>query len=174
MRRSMLLFPLLAALWTGTTQAQGHPQTREGFWIGFGLGYGSFDAEDQLDGLSLYLAMGGTLNQRVRIGGELNGWTREENGATLSLTSLDAVVQFYPSPTGGFFLKGGLGISQLELDLGIGGNSSRSGGNIILGLGYDGRVGRNFSLTPFANLVAASFDGEDATVVQLGLGFHWH
>jgi hypothetical protein len=52
-------------------------------------------------------------------------------------------------------------------------------------LGYDFRVGGNFSLSPFLNFLASSggslkFDGMDldidfnANLVQFGLGVTWH
>jgi hypothetical protein len=51
----------------GALEAQGRPQTREGFWIGGGLGYGSLgieDLTDREDGLSGNLTLGGTVSPR--------------------------------------------------------------------------------------------------------------
>ena len=44
----------------------------------------------------------------------------------------------------------------------------------ILGIGYDIRLGKNFSLTPYLNGVGASFDGDGLNVSQIGIGFSWH
>jgi hypothetical protein len=53
------------------------------------------------------------------------------------------------------------------------------------GLGYDFRVGRNFSLTPYANYIASTgaelkLDGSatgadiNPNIFQMGLGVTWH
>lgn len=39
--RRLAVMTALALVLVSTASAQGRPQTREGFWIGFGLGYGS-------------------------------------------------------------------------------------------------------------------------------------
>lgn len=155
----------------------GRPQTREGFWIGFGLGAGSLGCEDCGDretALSGNLKLGGTINPRFLLGVETNGWYKSESGVTLTYGNLSAVGYFYPSETSGFYLKGGLGLASLELDLDGFGSGSETGSGAVLGLGYDARVGRNFSLTPYLNFMAGSFDDGTANVVQLGLGFTWH
>jgi len=157
-------------------QAQGHPQTREGFWIGFGFGYGSLgceDCDDRSNSIAAFLRMGGTLNKQWLLGGEIEAWSKEENGVTLSYTNVAPVVLFYPSPTGGFFLKGGLGVATVELDFG-GVSGDESGAGILLGFGYDGRVARSFSLTPYFNMSAGNFDGGNANMFQFGLSFTFH
>ena len=156
--------------------AQGRPQTREGFFASFGFGYGSLgckDCVDRISGGAFYLVLGGALSQKLTLGGEVTAWGRSEDGATLTFGSVGPVIRFYPSPTGGFYLKGGVGLATLELDAGIfSGNTT--GGGLVLGLGYDGRVGRNFSLTPFFDLVSGAFDGGTANSVHFGLGFSFH
>lgn len=44
----------------------------------------------------------------------------------------------------------------------------------IMGIGYDIRVGKNFSLTPFLNGVGGSFNGNGANFNQIGLSLTWH
>src|SRR5882724_7100172 len=44
----------------------------------------------------------------------------------------------------------------------------------LLGLGYDIRVGRAVSLTPYWNGFALSYSGGDANVGQIGLGITVH
>ena len=51
---------------------------------------------------------------------------------------------------------------------------TETGGGILLGLGYDARIGRNLSLVPFLNLLGANFDGTRTDFVQLGLGLTFH
>ena len=58
----------------------GHPQDRQGFWIGFGGGYGSAEASADCEGCSGdregsftgFIKLGGTLNDRVLLGVEGN------------------------------------------------------------------------------------------------------
>jgi hypothetical protein len=168
----------VAALPTGV-DAQ-NPQTHQGFFIGFGLGVGSFGVEDgdeRETGGAAHLTLGGTLTPQVLLGGEFTGWTKEEGGARVSHTNVTAVVQFYPIAGGGLFLKGGIGGSTLSIS-GSSGNVSitidDTGLGATAGLGYDIRVGSNFSITPYGLFVWGSFDGGSANHVQGGLGVTWH
>lgn len=154
-----------------------HPQVREGFWISGGLGFGSLgcqDCSDRESGLSGQLSLGGTLSQHVYLGASSNAWTKSENGATLTVGMLSAMVRVYPSSTGGFFLTGGLGIGSVKLDYSGFGSDSETGTGVLLGVGYDFRVGRNVSLTPFWNGFAVDYDPGDANVGQLGLSVTLH
>ena len=142
MKRVVSILGLLVLMTAGAAQAQSH----EGFWVGFGFGGGSLGIDGGTDrdtGVVGYLKLGGTLSERFLLGVELNQWMREErSGATVGLTNLSAVVYFYPSATSGFFLKGGLGTSRLEVEV-SGISVSQDGGGAVLGLGFDARVGGN-------------------------------
>lgn len=83
-------------------------------------------------------------------------------------------MRFDPSATGGFFLLGGLGVASLDLKLEGLGSGSDTGVAALLGLGYDIRIGRTLSLTPFWNGIGMNFDGYDANFGQLGLGLTVH
>jgi hypothetical protein len=156
----------------------GKPQTREGFWIGFGLGAGSLGCDEcsgeRETAFSGNFKLGGTINPHFLLGAETNGWYKSENGVTIQYGNLSAVAYYYPSVTSGFYLKGGLGLASLSLDIDEFGSDSETGTGAVLGLGYDARVGRNFSLTPYVKFMGGSFDGGSANVVQYGLGFTWH
>ena len=112
------LFALCAA---GSALAQ-HPQKREGFWIGFGFGYGSADvksdtipaAASRESGPTGFIKLGGALSKKVLLGGEVNAWTKSESGATFTLGNVSAAAYFYPAPETGFFLKGGVGFADYE------------------------------------------------------------
>lgn len=157
-----------------------HPQERSGFWINIGLGYGSLgcqDCGDREGGASGGVALGGTLSQNVLLGGSVNTWTKTQNNATLSASTVTAIIRFYPAATAGFFLQGGLGVGTVELRFGsdsFTATASKTGGGAMVGLGYDIRVGRNISITPFWNGYAISFDNGDANVAQIGLGITFH
>jgi len=180
-----LMFVTTAAL------AAQHPQERRGFWIGFGLGYGSagFSCDSctgsgRTGALSGFLKMGGTLSQRLLLGGETNGWVKGSGGATETRGNVSVAAYYYVAPTGGFFLKGGVGYSRYASR---GGFVDWTGGGVglLLGAGYDVRVGRNVSLTPVINLFGGRLGTVDASgyvgsggythnVVQVALGVTFH
>ena len=174
MRLSALALLLIAAF-NAPAAAQGNPQTREGFWISFGVGFGSLgcdDCDERQGGTNGYLRMGGTLSQKLLIGGEVNAWTKSEDGASLTVSNFGPVLYFYPSPAGGFFLKGGLGLSTISLDLGSF-DVEENGVGLTLGLGYEARVGRTFALTPYFDILSSSYDGGSLNQFAFGLGFTW-
>ena len=85
MSRSTAIVSALLLLGASAASAQ-HPQTRKGFWIGFGLGYGSLSCTgcSSTGGVSGYLKLGGTVSPHLLLGGETNGWTKNVNGYTLT------------------------------------------------------------------------------------------
>ncbi len=173
----------------GIARAQ-HPQRRDGFWIGFGLGYGSANVTcdncasgGRLGGLTAFLKLGGTPSRQVLLGGAIDAWTKQSGGATETLANVTASIYYYPARRSGFFLTGGLGFS--DYDLSDGGSITGNGWGFTAGAGYDIRVGRNISLTPVANFVYGgigdlnSGSGVFATgwkqnVLDFGLGVTFH
>jgi hypothetical protein len=154
-----------------------NPHRREGFWFNLGLGYGSLGCDGcdgREGGLSGGLQLGGSLSQKVLLGGATTGWTRSESGVTLTVGTLLALVRFYPSARGGFFLEGGLGLGTIHVSMDGFGSESETGGGALVGLGYDIRVGDNVSLTPAWLGFAARTSNSDANVGQLSLGVTLH
>src|SRR2546430_11730804 len=96
-----------------------HPQTREGFWIGLGGGWGdavlscspncTFTQAAKGGAATAWLKLGGTLRRDVLLGGELNAWVEKVSGATGSVGDASAARDHYLVPDGGLFLKGGVG-----------------------------------------------------------------
>jgi len=169
-------------------------QGRQGFTVSLGLGAGSagFSYEgtttDRLAGPSGYLRLGGAVTPTLVIAGESHGWTRSEGSVTSRVGYLMAVAQWYPQMTGGFHLLGGIGVGMVDeedTDATLGYELESVGGALQLGMGYDLRISRNFSLTPYVNFLGLGggepkFNGSSvggslsANVVQFGLGFTWH
>jgi hypothetical protein len=173
---AVALVTLLAAT---PAQAQ-HPQTRQGFWAGVGMGWGSFGLDcdgcgsvDRTGSYSGYLKLGGTLRQDILIGAELNGWTKSEDGATVNLGNASAAAYWYPAAQSGLYLKGGVGYSRLSAEA-SNLEASDNGFGFLMGVGYDLRVGVNTSLSPVVNYFRGGFDGGSADVMQLGLGVTFH
>jgi hypothetical protein len=177
--RATGLSALLTVLLAGTAVAQ-QAQTRQGLWVGGGMGYGSLglSCESCVDvgrtgGISGYAKVGGTLRSNVLLGLELNGWTKSEAGARVTLGNVSAAAYWYPMATNGLFIKGGAGYSALSADDGST-SATDSGFGILGGVGYDIRAGRNLSITPVANWFRGGFDGGSANVLQIGLGVTSH
>jgi hypothetical protein len=159
----------------GTAQAQNAP-LRDGFWFSGGLGYGSLGCDNcgsREGGISGGLSLGGTISPRFLLGVGTTGWTKSDQGATLTVGTLDARVRFYPSATGGFFMTGGVGVGTATL--GVSGYSdTQTGLGAIVGLGYDVRFARNASLTPYWNAFAMRNSNINANVGQVGLAVTLH
>ena len=169
-----------AAVAIAVSAASAHAQNaqiRDGFWFSGGLGYGSLGCDNcsgtRTGGLSGGLSLGGTLSQRLLIGVGSDAWTKSEQGATLTVGTLDARVRFYPSATGGFFLTGGLGVGTIS-GAASGYTASETGLGMLFGLGYDVRISRNSSLTPYWSGFAMKSSNADANVGQVGLAITLH
>jgi hypothetical protein len=166
---------ILALCAAGSALAQ-RPQTRDGFWIGFGIGYGSADvksdsipaAASRESGPTGFLKLGGALGKKVLLGGEVNAWTKSESGLTLTLGNVSAAAYFYPAPATGFYLKGGVGFANFRVS--NGGSATATGFGFLAGLGYDVRVGENISLTPVFNF----YFGSDGDLKQNGVTLDSH
>ena len=159
----------------GTAQAQ-NAQVRQGFWFSGGLGMGSLGCDNcgsRESGLSGGLSLGGTLNQHWLVGVGTAGWSKNEQGATLTVATLDARVRWYPAATGGFFVTGGVGYGSVTGSAG-GFSATENGVGAIMGLGYDYRIARNTSITPYWNGFAMKNDQTDANVGQIGLAITLH
>ena len=149
---------------------------RQGVWFNAGLGVGIAGCVDCVGrevGASGGLSLGGTLSERVLLGIGTTGWYKSVDGITVNGGTFDARVRFYPSISSGFFLTGGAGLGTisvsdrflLEREVGAG---------ILFGLGWDVRVGRNVSLTPFYNGFAVGVSSGTFFVDQFGLGVTIH
>jgi hypothetical protein len=168
-----------------------YPQRRDGFWIGFGLGYGSANVwcdncrvGPRTDGVTGFLKVGGAPSQQLLIGAAFNGWSHTAGGATETMANVTGSLYFYPRARSGLFFTGGLGLSAYHVNTAPAWDGT--GWGVTLGAGYDIRVGRDVSLTPVANYlyggvgdVAVSGAGVVGTrwrqdVIDVGLGVTFH
>ena len=88
----------------------------------------------------------------------------------MSFGTATAAIHYYPSKTGGLFLTGGLGLAvftvedvDTETDLGL-----------VIGGGWDLRVGRNISISPFLNIFGGSINSATVSTIQVGAGITFH
>ena len=191
--RSLVI--VLALALTGTALNAQDPtrlNTRQGVWFGLGLGGGSAGADcnlcgnDRTTGLTGYGRIGGTVSPSILLGAEAAGWFHSENGVDESIGFLTAILMWYPSRRGAAHLNIGVGVMGYSADDGTNKVTANAPGGTV-GFGYDFRVGRNFSLTPFFNVYGSSSvsarlngvalplgDKIKVNLLQLGLGFTWH
>lgn len=160
-----------------------HEGGRGGFWGGLSLGAGG-EAFDLRDGLGysevLYrptvsLRLGGTVNQSVRLGGEVLAWVNELDHEVESLTSFLFIGQLYPITTTGLYLKGGLGLGRNAVEFDGGGDIGDTGFAGLLGAGWEIRLGRRWYLNPSLDVVEHRYTGRGderyrERLVNFGLG----
>ena len=167
-----------------STPLNAQAPARDGFFIGFGVGAGSLGFEDDSErevGGAGYFKIGGALNDKVLLGAEGAGWSKEmgEVGVSGTVTSshLNVVVYVYPDPAGGFFLKGGPGFAVLSAEAKFGDitfSETDNGFGFTLGAGYDIGFGGRFSLTPHADFDYGGFADSSINLIRIGLGFNWY
>ena len=190
MRRILIVVLLLLAASPALRAQTGHPQERKGFWFSGGLSAGSAEvncdacSSDRTTDLSLDLSLGGTVSPKFLVGGEIVGWTHTDGTEDSFIGSFSALLVFYPMAASGLFFKGGLGLSAYETT-GSGGTVTADGFAISGGVGYDFRLARNFSLTPYVAGMygtpgSAQHNGSatgqtiGVNLLQFGLAAVWH
>lgn len=95
-------------------------------------------------------------------------WTKSEEGARLTIATLDVRARFYPSLTNNFFVTGGAGLGMARGSFETE-SESEFGPGFVLGLGYDIPMSGKASITPFLNGVAMSNNGSTVNFGQLGV-----
>jgi hypothetical protein len=153
--------------------APSKPQTRSGVWFSGGLGYGTLGCDDcdgeRESGLSGGLSVGGTVTPRFLIGVATVGFSKSEDGDTLTAGTFEGRIRFYPWTDKGFHINAGAGLATLSFA-----GESETGFGLTIGIGHDFRVGKNVSLTPFWNGTGMSFDGVGVNLGQIGLAVTIH
>lgn len=179
---------------------------RQGFWFGAGMGAGAAtlhcricDGAQGSKGTSGYLRAGTTVNGRLLVGAELNGWVRGDQTGNQRIFALTGNGYWYPNPLHGYYLKGGFGISSYRqratdpnnADVSTGVSTGGFTGQV--GGGYEMRINPRTSFVPYLNLVGTAagvlyterndgthFDRNrlpnraNVLLVQLGVGITWH
>jgi opacity protein-like surface antigen len=173
---------------------------RHGWWTTIGLGYGSGgcrDCTDRLNGLAGDFGIGTTLSPRLRLGFGSSGWTRSEADMvfydywphdakhTLTVSTLDARLRFYPKVSSGFFVTGGLGLGMISAKTTVYDDSgekldsaseTKLGTGAVLGIGWDINVAKHVSVTPSYTGFAmqSRVKSVNANVGQIGVGITIH
>ncbi len=151
----------------------------EGFWFSGGMGFGSMGCQDcasRADGLSGGLSFGRAVSDKVLLGVGTTGWSKSlDDGTLLTVGTLDARVRFYPTLKSGFFINGGVGLGTVSAGSSVfSPDDVEMGVGIMLGVGYDVRLNRKVSLTPFWNGSAMANSSVDANFGQIGVAVTLH
>src|SRR5256886_7767395 len=117
---------LSVALGCGAAAAPAqYPQAQDGFWLGFGLGYGSAgvicdgcNRASRQDGVTGFVKLGGAPSRSLLIGGAINAWGHSDGNATETMANVTASLYLYPRPRSGFFVTGGPRVSHHFLQFG--------------------------------------------------------
>ena len=142
-------------------------------------------------GGAFHLRLGGTPSPNVLIGAEFVGWNRvcrsfvfacKEGGITVGRGNVTFSVLLFPSRTGGFYVKGGIGGSSATIVtnvLGANVSAKKDGFGATVGTGIDIRLGSNLYLTPGLDWLFQAFDaGQNLastnTLFLITLGLTWH
>lgn len=186
-RLSMSLL-VSAALLVGAAAPASAQRTavHDGFWISFGFGGGSVFGDDAFDdgskfGGAGFLRMGGSVSQQLLLGGELIGWGTDQDNTSIGRGALMFTTLYYPSPKGGFYVKGSAGFAGRTAEWDIIVNNltatitdEQAGIGLGAGIGYDIQVARNFFLTPALDFVYTGTEGDGASLLLFTLGGTWH
>jgi len=152
---------LTGLLMPSMAQAQGPGR----FQIGAGAGFGSAGVScddcgaDRETGGAGYFKLGVALDDRTLVGFETNVWWKTvEDGSitgTLNLYNIAGTITHYPTGAG-FFVKGGLGASFVNVEVDADGSTLSAdlgtGLGILAGVGYDIRLSDRVSVTPAVNV----------------------
>jgi len=162
--RGALAGAALAALLAGPLAAQ-EVQGGDALWLSAGLGPGiarvscSICRANRGTAATGVLRLGGRLKRGVLIGAEATLWAGGiDAGVHEAMWGLGAVGYFYPRPRGTYYWKAGVGILSWRSSDGHDILSADALG-VVLGAGWEFRVGRQLALAPYASLFTASIGG---------------
>jgi hypothetical protein len=157
--------------------AGAHPHTRQGFFMGFGVGVGwagqttSFNSADgRKDGASGSFRLAYAFNPKFALGMENNSWLNTSGGGSATLGTITAAVSYFPAL--GLVLRAGAGAAYAgSASDGVSGDG---GSGLTLGAAYEFRVARSFALGPQLDYSHVKLSKFDSDYLNLGLSMNWY
>ena len=165
-----LLPPVLlgtALLATSAMAQSGGSAGRSIFRVSLGVGAGSLGlscsdcSNDRPTGLTFIGRVGAAIEPDMVVGAEFTRWSETVDAGTSTASWAMAVIQVYPRPRSGFYVKGGLGVAALDVfgiiqSTGIPFGLRTTNLGLEIGVGQDMRVSRRVSLSPYADFLYAA------------------
>lgn len=158
---------VLALVLTGRTDllAAQRSSATGGFWYSVGVAPGWTRVSCQIcsgsrrTGLSAFLGLGGRTSRALRIGGELAGWRKSDEGVTQTLMSIGAAAYWYPGTTRRLYLRGGAALLMHRTSDGTDVVTSSEIGP-QLGIGYEHALSPKWLIAPFVHYAVGVFGGD--------------
>jgi hypothetical protein len=151
------------------------PAVHKGFFLNFGFGGGTADLNvegfqtDREGGVTLNIRLGGTLQQNLLWGAEIDAWRKDKGGVFVQFNNYALALTYYPTEM--FFLKAGPSLAVTTV--GNGGSDSESGVGFMGGLGTELRVARKFALVPMAQFIVQDYDGFSTNYLSITFDVGW-
>ena len=174
---------LLAVSLPSLSFAQGpHPNMRQGWLIGFGVGGGSAGIsgdnidEEREGGITGSFRAGYSFRPDISLELNSNGWSKEDSGVTQTFSVSTAAINYYPGSMG-VVLRGGVGVGSADATARSGNTTlsvTESGFGFLLGAGYEFRVMRTFAIGPEVEFGWMTLDSFDANYVNGNIAFTWY
>jgi hypothetical protein len=176
------------------TSAPEPASARPGFWMDAGIGYGrlrltcaSCTSIVAATGPAYTISVGGAVSQNVVLGVQGELWSSGASALRQQVQTVVAMVQWYPWPRAGFFVRGGVGIvrGSVALTADTTGAHSTKGTGVALTLnaGYDIVLTRRLAVAlqastnvaALGDLVVGGAIANDviAYVSRIGLALVW-
>lgn len=114
-------------------------------------------------GTAGYARMDTTLNGRLLVGAELNGWLRGSEDGNQRVLALTGNGYWYPNPRRGYYLKGGFGLASYKQW-----QTDRNTSDVSTGIS----TGERSDATHFERNTLP--DRANVLMLLLGLGVTWH
>jgi hypothetical protein len=180
----------LALIVAMTAIAPGSAGAQSGVWVSAGGGPArnrvSCESCEEIThhwGASGFVRVGGVVSEKILVGGELHFWQATVEDQDVYVRGVQAVVLWYPSPSGGFFGQAGLGLSRIRNSFDVGGETVRGGETglgVTAGVGWDFPLRKGLYLTPRVSSVvipvatidtpAGPLDNVVSTIYRFELG----
>ena len=165
MRKAAIVVLALALTGSIDLLAAQRSSSTGGFWYSVGVAPGWTRVSCQIcsgsrrTGLSAFVGLGGRTSRALRIGGELAGWRKSDEGVTQSLMSIGAAAYWYPGTTRRVYLRGGVALVMHRTSDGTDVVTSSEIGP-QLGIGYEHALSPKWLIAPFVHYAVGVLGGD--------------
>jgi len=153
------------------------PAGRSGFFIGISVGGGQMIATDcsgcdSLAGLAFDFSIGSMISPSVGIMYDAFAVLRPEDGSVLTNATNTVAAQIWLTPK--FWLKGGVGFSQIRITTELGESAADYGFGATAGAGFEIVSSPRFAIDIAGRVSHGTFDGGGVSNAAAVVGFHWY